>query len=72
MTAAPPIPGLHTVIVDPRLVIAGEPLFSVESPMTILGVTPWRWHPSGHVEFRVLVGVKKLIANNLDQAQHGH
>jgi hypothetical protein len=57
MTQAPPIPGTHTIIVDPVLIVAGHPLFAVPEGYTITAATPMRWHPSGMIEFRVVVGV---------------
>ena len=52
---APPVPGVHTIILDPRLFIPGAPLFHVPEGYAITGATPVRWTRGGHVEFRVVV-----------------
>jgi hypothetical protein len=71
MTPAPPIPGTHTIIVDPRLIMVDQPLFYIPEGYTITAATPMRWHPSGMIEFRVVVGVRKQPVKHLDIPQHG-
>lgn len=61
MTAAPLTPGTHTVIVDARLFVPGQPLFEIPDGNVVTGATPMTMRPDGYVEFRVRVGVKKAV-----------
>ena len=63
MTAPSLTPGIHTVIVDARLFVPGQPLFDVPKGCVIQGVEYPVFRPDGYVEFRVRVGVgKKPVA----------
>lgn len=70
----PLTPGVHTIIVDSRLFVPGQPLFHVPEGTVITGATWLTLRPDGHVEFRVTVGGKRTKQpklNDIDTTPHG-
>jgi hypothetical protein len=57
---APLTPGTHTVIVDARLFVPGQPLFEIPDGNVVTEATWLTMRPDGHVEFRVRVGEKRI------------